>query len=100
MSDNQIYIIGINEGETNAKGIVKGAEIICQAVNIEDLNRNLLSFLNCIDSVFSDIDSSIKEIQVKDITLNVSISASGKISLIGSAEAGIKGGITIRLQKK
>lgn len=99
MSEHSIYIIGDEEDDVYAKGL---GDAIARRIPVPtmDLKRELDGFLNEIDSLFSDIETNISRLELKEIDLNINISTSGKISLIGSVETGVEGGITIKLKRK
>lgn len=99
MSNQEIYIIGTSDYDTIAKGGIDTA-IEYQSVRIEDLKRNLSNFLGSMSSIFSDVEKNIGNLELKDITIDVGVSASGKIGLIGFVESGIEGGISITLKRK
>ena len=99
MSSQEIFIIGTSDYDAIAKGGFDST-IECQTVRIEDLKRNLSNFLGSLNPVFSDLETTIGNLELKQITINVGVSASGKVGLIGSVESGIEGGISITLKRK
>lgn len=99
MSDQQIYIIETEKFDAYAKG-GPGQSVIWNSAQIEDIKNGLSDFLKDISTLFSDVEETIGDLQLKEITLNVGIKASGKIGLIGSVESGVEGGLSIKLTKK
>lgn len=99
MPEQEIYVIGTTDYDVCAKGGFDPA-IECQSVRIEELKRNLSGFLGSIGPMFSDIEKTIGDLELKEITIKVGVSAGGKIGLIGSVESGVEGGITIKLKRK
>ena len=99
MANQEIFIVGTNDYNMYTKEI-SNSPIDCQSVLVEDLKNNFSDFLKGVNTIFSEIETSVDSLEIKEITINVDVSASGKIRLIGSVEAGVEGGITVKLKKK
>lgn len=99
MANQEILVVGTKDYDVYAKGVAN-SPLGCESVLVEELKNNFSDFLKGVNSIFSDIETSIESLEIKEITLNVDVSASGKIRLIGSVEAGVGGGITVKLKKK
>jgi len=69
-------------------------------ISTEILSKNLKDFLEKIKPVIESQTTAIGQFSVSEIELNLAINASGGIDLIGKFDAGIEGGITIKLTRK
>lgn len=96
MSDQEIYIIGAKDVDIYAKG----SSANWGTIRIEDLKNNLSDFLQGMNTLFTGVDESIGDLELKEISITTEVSANGKIGLIGSVESGFKGGLTIKLSRK
>lgn len=68
-------------------------------VNSDTLSKNLEAFLKNMKPILEATDDKLGKYSVKEIDLNIAISAEGGISLIGQLTAGIQAGITIKLSR-
>lgn len=107
MTSKDIYILetanydAYTKGSrTNSSGASSNRPAEWQSVSIDTLKENLSDFLEGMDSLFSDVENTIRNMDLKEITLNVSVSGKGKVGLIGTVEAGIEGGISIKLKRR
>lgn len=98
MNSEEILVTCVDDYDEYAKGI-GNINTVCQALKVDDLKRNMTVFLQNVSAIFDDVESSLTSIELKDISITVGISSTGKLSLIGSIETGIEGGITIRLKR-
>ena len=69
-------------------------------VNPADLANNLKDFLATLKPVIEAQTTKIGEFSVEEIELSLAINAKGGIELIGKFDAGIEGGIKIKLKRK
>lgn len=69
-------------------------------VSTEALSKNLKEFMEKIKPIIESQAEKIGQFSVTEIELNLAINASGGIDLIGKMEAGIEGGITIKLTRE
>ena len=68
-------------------------------VSSEKLATNLKEFLEKFKPVIEQQATKVGSFEVSEIEIHIVINASGGIELIGKAEVGFEGGITIKLQK-
>lgn len=99
MSNNEIYLWGTDDNDDDAKGFT---DLIIShfSVDTEVLKRNFSEFMCKIDACFADLDSAVKNFEMDEIDLNLSVSGSGEISLIGSVKTEVQGGITVKMKRK
>lgn len=69
-------------------------------ISADTLATNLKDFLEKIKPVIEGQVAVIGEFSITEIELNLAINASGGIDLIGKFDAGIEGGITIKLTRQ
>ena len=102
MSSQNIITIITTTDETNTKSGLPFGPKLSQKLSVtsEDLSANLNTFLESFNQVIeAQPETLAKGFSIDEIELSLSVNASGGIELIGKAEAGIEGGITIRLKR-
>ena len=93
-----VVVIPKENNENDEKGIFgkfrDDGEIVLRQIPIEPLKKNLASIseglLNVLESV-----QQIGKFKLKEVTLQVEVSADGGIQIIGTAKIGGKGAITL-----
>lgn len=98
MENYSISIVGREFSSLVPKGNLP-ADLFRKEVPLSDLQANLSSFISKIGLSFEKIKSTIPNYVLDEITVNVEISATGGISLIGSVETGASGGITLKFKR-
>ena len=68
-------------------------------LDTEELSKNLKQFLDSLKPVIEIQKEPMGEFQVSEIELSIAVNASGGVSLIGQFNAGIEGGIKIKLSR-
>lgn len=68
-------------------------------VDAEVLNKNLAAFMSSISEVFINIDYQLGAYKLDEIELGLAISATGGISMIGSAEIQAQASMTLKFKK-
>lgn len=98
MKQETLTVIAKNELPSNLAP--KGPSLyVVKELSVDTIRKNLLDLSETLDSVLEDIGQSNGKFSLEEISLNVEISGSGKIQLIGAVEAGVKGGITLTFKK-
>lgn len=98
MENYNISIIGREFSSFVPKGN-SPADLFRKEIPLSDLQTNLSTFISKISLSFEKIKSTIPNYVLDEITVNVEISATGGISLIGSVETGAAGGITLKFKR-
>jgi hypothetical protein len=68
-------------------------------LDTKELSKNLKQFLGSLKPVIEIQKDPVGEFQVSEIELSIAVNASGGVSLIGQFNAGIEGGIKIKLTR-
>ncbi len=99
---DQITILTTASEKTEKAGLPNFKTFVKNEINIsaETLSKNLKEFLDKMKPVIESQATIIGQFSVSEIELNLAINATGGIDLVGKFEAGIKGGITIKLTRK
>ena len=70
-------------------------------VTAEELKKRVATFLGEMKSIVQELPGKLGEFKLDEISISVEISASGKVSLLGSgAELQGKGGLTFTLKRE
>jgi len=107
----EISILGVEDEEfeeESERGGERGwrrsraeASLVRNTVGSATIRESLVEFLNAMSDAISGIPEFLGPLYVSEIELSAEISASGKISLMGSgAEIGTTGGISFKLVRK
>jgi hypothetical protein len=94
MSSETLPILITIPEEEDTKGLFSREEPLVKQIPEDTLKENLRSLSQSVTAVFDDLQS-VGGYTLDEIQLQVEISASGGVQLIGSAEAGGKGAITL-----
>jgi hypothetical protein len=95
--ENSIEIFGYNDKHRGAIGNF----LSVSPVKLEDLKNSIGSFLNKMQTIMDELPKFTKEYQLDTIEIQANLSASGKVSLLGTGgEIGGSGGIKFVLKKK
>jgi len=87
------------EGPTDVKGFFSSESIIgvCQ-VPVDALRQNLSNIAETVLTVLEDI-KEVGRFRLKEVTLQVEVTAQGGVQLIGTANLGGKGAITLKFSE-
>lgn len=108
MSDGKtISIISTNYPDAPSKGKDRGAlDIVKKALGFKsevpasDLATNLAEFLNTMGGIVEGLPTGLGQFELKEMSLAIEVSATGKISLLGSGvDVSGKSGLTLTLKK-
>lgn len=80
--------------EEDTKGLFSREEPLVKQIPKDTLRENLQSLSQSVTAVFDDLQA-VGDYTLDEIQLQVEISASGGVQIIGSAKAGGKGAITL-----
>lgn len=84
-----------DEDRENVKGILSSAsEIVLKDLPVAILQANLNRICNGVITLVNDV-KAVGNFRLKEITIQVEISAEGGVELIGTAKLGGKGAITL-----
>lgn len=98
MENYSISIIGREDGGLTGKGPF-GSSLSAHKLPIETLRLNLLDFINKIETTLEGVNLKIKNYELDEIEMSLEVSASGRISLLGSVGADASGGITLKFKR-
>ena len=99
MPEETIDIIGFEERKE--RGRIGDLRLAMRPVNMKDLRNNLKEFLKKVETLIAELPQFTKEYQLDTVELQTNISASGRISLLGTGgEVISSGGIKFVLKKK
>lgn len=94
-----IIITAPNERFEQTKGIfTPNAEAIVENVPLEALSKNLNSVCGGVCEALSNL-TAVGDFALKEVSIQVEISAQGGVNLIGTANVGGKGAITLKFEK-
>lgn len=98
MEEYTISIIGKDSCELEPKGKAE-THFSYRNLPINTLQANLTDFITRLGTSFENIKTEMSNYALDEIEINVEVSASGGISLVGSIEAGATGGIMLRFKR-
>jgi len=75
------------------------AERVAKRVSLATLRANMTAFVHSLSSTFKDIDT-VGDYKLKEIELQVEITASGGFALVGTAQLESKGAIALRFARE
>ena len=88
-------LISIQEEDEEVKGLFSpDADIVMQKIPIDKLRENMLTVCNQVAATVSNI-KQVGQFKLKEVSIQVEISAEGGVELIGTAKLGGKGAITL-----
>jgi hypothetical protein len=83
------------EDEREVKGIFSGdADIVVRDLPTEKLRENLKKVCQGVATILNDV-KQVGGFRVKEVTIQVEVSAEGGVELVGTAKLGGKGAITL-----
>ena len=100
MPEKTISIIGKDYPQAQSKGLSNHSQIGCKEVLLETLKVNLSTFISDLGETFNQMTAEISNYNLDEIEVNVDISVSGGVRLIGSMESGMSGGVTLKFKRK
>lgn len=96
MKNLPIWVSTVEDHDSDTKAIFKpSADALLENVPVEKLKESLSE----ISSGLTDVLTSVKEVgkfRLQEVTIQVEVTASGGINLIGNASVGGKGAITLK----
>lgn len=98
MEDYTIEILGKENGEFTSKGSTV-SRLLYNRLPISTLQTNLSDFVARLATSLENVQSGISNYTLDEIEVNIEVSATGSISLVGCIEAGTTGGITLRFKR-
>lgn len=99
MQNEVISVICRDDLSPQAKGGSRAA-FLAQSIPTSSLTEGLADFANRIDSILDGVKLASKEFYLDEIEVKVDITASGKVWLIGTVEAGATGGISMKFKRR
>ena len=90
------FLVSLPEEEQQVKGIFSpnDTEIAVRDLPVDRLRENLNMVCQGFASVFNDV-KRVGHFQLKEVSIQVEVTAEGGIELIGTAKLGGKGAITL-----
>ena len=70
-------------------------DVVVRNIPVEALRENLRATVDALHSLFDELTSDSHTVQLREAQVGFEVSASGGIQLIGTAEVGAKGAITL-----
>lgn len=98
MEDYTIEVLGKEHSEFISKGSA-GSHLLYSKLPISTLQANLSDFITRLGTSLEHIQSNMLNYTLDEIEINIEVSATGSISLVGSIEAGTTGGITLKFKR-
>lgn len=98
MEDYTIEILSKEHSDFVSKGGA-GSHLLYSKLPISTLQSNLSDFITRLGTSLENVQSGISNYILDEIEINIEVSATGSISLVGSIEAGTTGGITLRFKR-
>ena len=99
--DNQIQmdsipmLVSMPEEDEDAKGMfIPDAEVVLQSIPVDKLRQNLNKVCAQLGSALQDV-KQVGNFKLKEVSVQVEVSAEGGVELIGTATLGGKGAITL-----
>ena len=91
-----------NEGDDDHKGIIgwfsQDAELAFTEIPVDRLKDNLGSIASSLGTLLDDI-RRVGRFNLREVTVQVEVSADGGVHLIGTANLGGKGAITLKFSE-
>ncbi|GMM83438.1 hypothetical protein [Pseudoalteromonas sp. MTN2-4] len=92
---NQTY----DSDDSQTKGIfTPDSDTVLENVPVDTLSDNLNTVCNGVCKALSNL-SKVGDFSLKEVSIQVEVSAQGGVNLIGSASVGGKGAITLKFEK-
>lgn len=98
MENCTISVVGKSSEAFVSKGS-GGTRLVCKDLPVDTLQKNLAEFIDRLGASLESIQSRISNYDLDEIEINIEVSATGSISLVGSVEAGATGGITLKFKR-
>lgn len=89
-----VDVIGSDVSDLTPKGSI--VTKLSHQVSLDVLQTNLTDFIEKMCIALKNVQTKISNYSLHEIEMSVDISASGGVTLVGSIEAGAKGGITLK----
>ena len=96
-----ITVITVSDN-SDTKGALSFKPNLPKQITIEpnDIVGQMHIFLDNFQKIFEEQSQDSNSFIIDEIELNLAINASGGIELVGKANAGIEGGIKVKLKRK
>lgn len=88
------FLVSLPDEEEHAKGIFSTVDIVVCELPTDQLRENLTNVCQGVAAVLTDI-KKVAGFKLKEVTIEVEVTAEGGIMLIGTAKLGGKGAITL-----
>ena len=100
MTSSAPIIVITTTDNTDTKGALPFRPNLPKQISVESdvMTKNLLVFMDSFEQVF-ETESEKKGFYIDEIELTLAVNASGGLELIGKANAGIEGGIKVKLKR-
>ena len=89
------FLVSLPEEEEQVKGIFAAdTEVGVLDLSVDRLRENLNTVCQGFSAIFNDV-KKVGDFRLKEVTIQVEVTAEGGIELIGTAKLGGKGAITL-----
>ena len=89
-------LVSVEDEDQEVKGLFSpDADIVLRNIPIDKLKENMAAVCSQVAETVSDI-RQVGQFKLKEISIQVEISAEGGVELIGTAKLGAKGAITLK----
>ena len=95
----QIIISDVSVSENDHMFGTSSVQTKLKEISEEDLGRQLQDFFLALSKTLADLPHKCGSFTVDELQVLVEISASGGIQLVGKVDAGVKGGLSIKLKR-
>ncbi len=98
---DELDIIGVDDAAVSSRGFFDRSFLSHSKVKTDTLRDNLQALLDKLDGVLKSLPGEIGAYSLSEMTLAVTVTAKGSVSLLGSGgELTGQGGITLKLTRK
>ncbi len=89
-------LVSLQDEDQEVKGLFSpDADVVLREIPIERLKENMLTVCNQVAATVGHIQQ-VGQFKLKEVSIQVEISAEGGVELIGTAKLGGKGAITLK----
>lgn len=89
-----VTVVDEPDDGTKSLGFSRSPEAVLKDVPVDTLRESVQTLSSTLSEVFADL-RAVGSFTLQEVQLQVEVSASGGVNLIGTAEAGGKGAITL-----
>jgi len=96
-----VFALDVPDDDNDAKGGLgqASAEAVLKRIPVSTIQRNLNTFVQSMSGALKEVSSLGGDFGLREIVLNVEVTASGGVVLIGTAKVEGKGSISLRFSK-